>query len=237
MTRAGHDPTRSGAPVPDRGHHARLSRSEVEAVAFKATRGAGFEWGLAEEAGMAARRLVEAGVPGPDLLLACLEAPRGAVPRIDGGNWRAPSNELLCPLATGSALSDRAGMDEGPGGRPGVNEIVLHRLGHPALILPFVMQAAARLGMAFRVSWEGTETIATPDGLLSVQSDTLEAPQASEVEISTLTELPPPLMPVQTGCRVALDVWRRLDALALMTTVPATTSSRAGAGSGSTDND
>jgi len=44
------------------------SLGEIQALAIKATRGAGFSWGLAEEAGQAVRRLEQAGLPGLDAL-------------------------------------------------------------------------------------------------------------------------------------------------------------------------
>lgn len=233
MTSVAHDPARGGTHMPAGGDVVRFSRSEIEAIAVKATRGAGFDWGVAEEAGMAARCLVEAFLPGLHLLLACLEAPRGSPPGIPGTSWQAPLNGVLCPLATGVALSDRAAMLDGPG----ANDITIRRLGYPALLLPFAVQVAARCGQTFRVTWSGVDVIAMPAGLLTVLSSTLEAPEASEVTLSRVTGTPRPLKPVQTGCRVGLGVWRRLDALALATTVPATSSSRAGAGSGSSDND
>ena len=233
MTRVAHDSALCAAPSPASGDDVRFSRSEIEAMAVKAARGAGFDWGMAEEAGLAARCLVEAVLPGPNLLLACLEAPRGSFPEITGTNWHAPLNGVLCPFATGVALSDRAAMPDGPS----VIDITIRRLGHPALVLPFVVQVAARCGQTFRVTWSGVDVIAMPAGLLLELTATLTTPEASKVTISLATDAPPAKRPAQTGCYVAPEVWRRLDALALATTVPATSSSRAGAGSGSSDND
>lgn len=52
----------------------KLSLGEVEALCKKAARGAGLPWGLAEEAGFAARWLSAHGLDGAGLLLADLEA-------------------------------------------------------------------------------------------------------------------------------------------------------------------
>ena len=41
------------------------SLNELDAMARKAARGAGYSWGLAEEAGRATRWLAAAGLPGP----------------------------------------------------------------------------------------------------------------------------------------------------------------------------
>ncbi|MGC1487905.1 MAG: DUF3726 domain-containing protein, partial [Albidovulum sp.] len=67
----------------------RYSQSEIEALGIKAARGAGYDWGMAEEAGMAARWLAHEGLPGPELLLACLQAPRGQAPVIGAAGWQA----------------------------------------------------------------------------------------------------------------------------------------------------
>ncbi len=208
-----------------------FSRSEIEAVAAKAARGVGFDWGLAEEAGMAARRLVEAGLPGPELLLAYLEGARGSAPEIAISHWRAPLGGILCPLLTGAALCDHAAI------LAEAHHLRLHCLSHPALIVPFVAQVAARQKRVLRVTWTGAGVITTPGALHPVLVDALATTEAVEVTISILTTAVPATKPLQTGRRVSQDVWRRLDALAIATTVPATGSSRAGAGAGNLDND
>jgi Protein of unknown function (DUF3726) len=207
-----------------------FSRSEIEAVSAKAARGAGFDWGLAEEAGMAARRLCEAGMPGPEVLLAYLESERGCAPRLKGGDWRAPGHELLCPLRCGAALSDFAVA-------LGAADIALYRLSYPALILPFAAQAAARLKRDFRIAWTDAEVVASAGRLHSILGDALEAPQAALVTIGPASQAAPVSAAPQPGRRISLGVWRRLEILALATTVPATGSSRAGAGAGNLDND
>lgn len=215
-----HDPTRSASPVPR--HAARFSRSEIEAVCTKAARGAGLPWGLAEEAGMAARRLAEASLPGPEWLLAYLEGAAGAAPAVLGARWQTADGGVLCPIITGAALSDRAGA------LPAC--VTLDKVAHPGLLLPFV-SLAAPLGGALKLSWEGGEAVASEEGI--------EAPDAmpvmGEVTITPTTAEPRPWS--ESGRRVPLDIWRRLNALLLATTVPASDASRAGAGAGTTDND
>ncbi len=70
-----------------------VSLNEIDAMARKAARGAGYAWGLAEEAGRAVRWLEARGLPGLAALLRHLE--RGA------------PNETS-PLLAGATLSDRA---------------------------------------------------------------------------------------------------------------------------------
>ena len=51
----------------------RLSLPEIESLVVKAARGAGYNWGIAEEAGFAVRWLARTGLPGPEILLAHLQ--------------------------------------------------------------------------------------------------------------------------------------------------------------------
>lgn len=226
-----HDPTRSGSPVPD--HAARFSQSEIQAICTKAARGAGLNWGMAEEAGFAARRLSEVGLPGPELLLRYLEGPRGATPRPDGRIWKASEDRSCCPLATGAALSDRARLlDWGDSG-----SLTIRGIAYPALVLAFVQTISGVQNRAMRIAWRGFEALVGPTGLsYDPASPALGVAEAEMVALGPAAAQPPARLP-ETGREVALDVWRRLDRLSLLTTVPATDSSRADAGAQASDND
>jgi len=102
------------------------SLGESGALALKATRGAGFDWGLAEEAAQAVVWLHARGRPGIAALCAYLESgarveeggviasadaptnasasPSGNPPANVKANAPSPT---LCPITTGCALSDR----------------------------------------------------------------------------------------------------------------------------------
>lgn len=207
------------------------SSSEIEALAVKAARGAGFDWGMAEEAGMAVRRLTEAGLPGAGLLLALLEADRGVAPDLASlTRWHSPSGRALCPLLSGSTLSDYATLFDG-------SDVILHRLGHPALILPFAAQVASRLNQSLRLVWRGADVIVDQGQLHPIRTDTLLAMAVDKVTVSFEASGLFVAEPRQTGGFAPVHVWQRLDQLALATTVPATGSSRANAGAGNPDND
>lgn len=86
------------------------SLNEIEMLVRKAVRGAGYDWGLAEEAGKAARRLALAGHDAVVAFLALCERFDGSThteraPTSLAGVWQAPGG-LLCPLTAGAALSD-----------------------------------------------------------------------------------------------------------------------------------
>lgn len=239
MTAQPHDPARAGPPVPTSPDGlARFSLAEIETLSAKAGRGAGLPWGLAEEAGAAARWLAGQGLPGPELLVRHLEAydrrPWAEVaPIIDGGLWRTMDGGPLCPIAAGAALSDRAGLPDGPAARA----ITLDGVATPGLILPFAAFAAQGTGCPLRVRWHGLEVIVTATAVTLVGDDeALVAAVARRVDIER-GHGAAPARPAATGRVVALDIWRRLDALALRTTVPASEQSRADAGAGTSDND
>lgn len=234
-----HDPARAGPPVPTSPDGlARFSLAEIETLSAKAGRGAGLSWGLAEEAGAAARWLAAQGLPGPELLLRHLEAydrrPWVEVaPIIDGGPWRTADGGALCPIAAGAALSDRAGLPDGPG----ACTVTLDAVASPGLILPFAAFAAQATGCLLRVRWQDFEAIVTATSVaLAGDEAAMSAAVAHHVAIER-AHGGSQSRPAATGRTVALDIWRRLDALALRTTVPASDQSRADAGAGTSDND
>jgi hypothetical protein len=237
MTGPSGDPTRAGPPVtiPPVGE-ARLSMPEVEALCMKAARGAGMEWGVAEEAGMAARWLAARGMDGPGTLLALLRArggrgDRDAGPRISGRDWRAAGGGTLCPVLAGAAYSDAAGDAD--------TAIVLHDLAVPLLFLPFAGQWVRATGRSLAVSWVKGRAHIDRAGIVL------------KGDIEASMDMAGARVTVEAGARAGqggaqqllsrypIDppVWRALDAFALCTTVPPSARSRGGAGAEADDND
>ena len=88
-----------------------FSLNEIEATAKRAARGAGYSWGLAEEAAKATRWLCARGIDGTRALaellpLGLAQTPSTHVPEQLQGTWAGSG--ALCPLATGALLSDLA---------------------------------------------------------------------------------------------------------------------------------
>ena len=92
-----------------------LSFYETGVLARRATRGAGYDWGLAEEATFAAGWLCDYGVDGADVLSRYYRRVDGQVvseravrvwPSGDVWEGDAFGNSPLCPLCLGAALSD-----------------------------------------------------------------------------------------------------------------------------------
>lgn len=207
-----------------------LSLNEVEAMAKRATRGAGYPWGLAEEAAKATRWLCAHGVDGcrhlADLLETGLAGDLAAhMPEISGTDWQGQGR--LCPIGAGAGLSDLAArLAEGP--------VTLRDVSHPALVLPFAARAALVHGSAVEVTCNG-ETVQT-DGC-SLSGGDAFATGCGDVHVAIFKDR------VVNRSFVSRfvpsnDAWATLERLAHKTYAPATEQSRlAGAGAGTSDND
>jgi len=139
-----------------------FSLNEIEATSKRATRGAGYPWGLAEEAAKATRWLCENGFDGAAQLALLLQRDLAKnlsdhVPQDPSMDWQGEGG--LCPLATGATLSDFAFLiNEGP--------VSLHNVECPSMLLPFVALAAKQLNSTLTLSSDGFSAIASPQGFL-----------------------------------------------------------------------
>ena len=206
-----------------------LSLNEVEATAKKATRGVGYPWGLAEEAGRATRWLCARDMDGCDALAELLARTDGAdlqrwTPRCDAPVWTAEGGRL-CPLITGAALSDRA-LE--------LPDVRLAALVQPMLLLPFVALMARQRETVLQVELPGAR--ATTDGRALSVSGRFPV-DIDELAISPVDKLgrsQPDRRRFAPGSK-ALGLLNRF---AYRTYAPATDASRlSGAGAGLSDND
>ncbi|MCR9138657.1 MAG: DUF3726 domain-containing protein [Alphaproteobacteria bacterium] len=214
-----------------------FSLNEIEAMGKRAARGAGLSWGLAEEAGKAARWLSAQNLPGPDLLFSVLQKTDGRPPSERApvsitGVWQAPAGPL-CPLVTGSTLCDQA---------PELADGRTIRLGptlQPLLLAPYLAAAAKLSGSAFELAWDDVvllmdaETLSYADDETSLNPDIAQSVRCRQ----TASDLRHPRKK-RSVLAVNSDVWEGLNILAMRTFAPATEASRvAGAGTELSDND
>lgn len=203
----------------------------------RAARGAGLSWGLAEEAGKAARWLAEHDEPGAELLAGRLGDIDGVTyeslaPAMQDGAWCAPRG-LLCPLIAGPMLSDRA-ADIAAG-----NELVFGTMADPVFLAPYAAAVAKQTGTAITLRWNKITLTVTADGLsFDGPRDELAAAVADSVSCAPAATAPATSSGSARRRSVDADAWRRLDEFAQRTFAPATEESRlAGAGAGLEDND
>ena len=191
----------------------------------KAARGAGYSWGMAEDAGAAVQWLEARGIGGCAALAKTLQAVDGQMtefaPRSD---WTSPSGRL-CPIMVGAALSDRVDKNASLGP-------VLA----PVLLLPVLAFMSKTHGQPMSIETGLGQAVLDGDAIaLAPPLD-----DTSPVRIRTGVSHRPVVQarPCQTRADVSDRTWALLDGFAAKTYAPATEASRLkGAGAGLTDND
>ncbi len=207
-----------------------LSLNEIEAVAKRAARGAGYQWGIAEEAAKATRWLCAQGLDGVMELSSLLKrgfanGGEAHVPTQFRGDWAGDSD--LCPLLTGASLSDCAHLlHSGP--------IRIRHLVSPMILLPFAAQVA-RVQSQIATIQSGDFSAAT-DGVRLVMKDVCP-PVADSIEVALRGTLTAPCA-LRTRATPDSKGWEIINSFAHRTYAPATEESRLlGAGAGLSDND
>lgn len=212
----------------------RLSRTETEALSYKATRGAGYSWGIAEEAANAVGWLCANGIDGTAVLLAAIAAPTFNAPVISNAFWASSDGKPLCALTTGAALSDFA------------TSVFASYDGHlqvgpvrqPVMLLPFIAECAATMSGNIALEWDGCRLIVGNGIKADIETlSALISANAATVTLSKCNEVTHPDRSNVFALAYPHTI-AALDGLALRTTVPASEQSRnSGAGAGISDND
>jgi len=206
-----------------------FSLNEIEATAKRAARGAGYSWGVAEEAAKGTRWLCVNGFDGPATLVRLLDLQLALsadhTPNINESAWSGDG--VLCPLVTGAYLSDCAGqLAKAP--------IKIQSISVPLLLLPYAGMVARALNSCVRISMDDLEAVTDGKELCAPGAVPL---QADDVTIRLGGVL---AMPRSQHARATPDkaAWSKLNDYAHRTYAPATDQSRLlGAGAGLSDND
>ncbi|MBX2886200.1 MAG: DUF3726 domain-containing protein [Granulosicoccus sp.] len=127
-----------------------LALNEVDALAKKAARGAGYHWGMATEAGKSTRFLCQYGIDGCQALSRCLnqldqEPASNVSPQLDTETWCA-RGKFMCPIAAGTALSDFVDQLSSSG-------LNMRRIVEPGLLIYHVVECAKRRESVVSLSW------------------------------------------------------------------------------------
>lgn len=199
-----------------------VSLNEIEGLALKAARGAGFEWGLAEEIAWAARSLASYDLDVIAALEDMLVQP-----------WHRRDSRG-CPIRLGCHVADAW-----PAPLPGTVPFI----GWPIWLIPFIGAVVAQSGGPAGIFWGATRIILTPDppaGVrLHVEGFLLDR-CVDPIQIVPVAASPANAgrLPHRGERQVKPAAWHRLEQLGTKTYVPASQQSReAGAGAGLSDND
>lgn len=215
-----------------------FSLNEIETQTFKAARGAGLPWGMAEEAGKAARWLAAYRQPALDALAGLLELidrrTYGDLAPVRQDQRWVGREGLLCAVTAGITLCDRAeALADGERFHTG-------RIAYPVLSLPFVAAAHGATGVPMGVQWPGVTIRIDSAGLYVAPDADVRSVAAEEYvcEARSVEPMGEAIQPHTNGLEIDPALWARIGAFAQRTYVPASAQSRErGAGANLDDND
>jgi len=201
------------------------SLSEIDTTSKRASKAAGFTWGIAEEIGKSIRSLELFGLPGIINLNLYLKKIKKNHPKklnkIDKEN--KPQNKELCPIYCGVAFLDQCKQLEN------LVSIKFYNVNYPLLILPFISRASEILGKKILVQFNNTSFLTNFDkSILSKNIDEKVNPLTNEISIEFL----------ENKNSFSDQDWNELYKLSEETFVEESDSlKQSGAGAGLTDND
>ena len=201
------------------------SLSEIDTTSKRASKAAGFSWGVAEEIGKSIRSLELFGLPGIINLNLYLKKIKKNHPeklnKIDKEN--KPQNKELCPIYCGVAFLDQCKQLEN------LVSIKFYNVNYPLLILPFISRASEILGIKILVQFNNTSFLTNFDkSILSKNIDEKVNPLTNEIIIEFL----------ENKNSFSDQDWKELYQLSEETFVEESDSlKQSGAGAGLTDND
>jgi|TARA_B110000090_G_scaffold200141_1_gene240804 hypothetical protein len=118
------------------------SLSEIDLVSKRASRAAGFDWGIAEEVGKNTRMLEMLGIPGIKNLNYYFKMRRNK--KFEKIKLLSKENKKIqleyCPIIAGVNFLDQVRSLEN------LNEIKIHNVAFPILFLPFISRASEIVG-------------------------------------------------------------------------------------------
>ena len=201
------------------------SFSEIDTTSKRASKAAGFSWGVAEEIGKSVRSLELFGLPGIINLNQYLKKIKKKHPtkitKIEKEN--KTDDKELCPIYSGIALLDNCLELEK------LKSIKFYNVNFPLLILPFVSKASEIIGKKILVKYDNTSFLLNFDkSIFSKNIDKQVQLLANTVSIEF----------IENKNSFSEQDWKELYKLSEETFVTESDSSKAkAAGAGLTDND
>ena len=199
------------------------SLSEIDTTSKRASKAAGFSWGIAEEIGKAIRSLELFGLPGVINLNLYLKKIKKNHPKKINKIGKENKNKETCPIYCGVAFLDQCKQLET------LEIIKFYNVNYPLLILPFISKASEILGKKILIQFNNTSFLANFNkSILSKNIDKQISPLANEINIEFL----------ENKNSFSAQDWKELYKLSEETFVEESESLKSkGAGAGLTDND
>ena len=199
------------------------SLSEIDTTSKRASKAAGFSWGIAEEIGKAIRSLELFGLPGVINLNLYLKKIKKNHPKKINKIGKENKNKETCPIYCGVAFLDQCKQLET------LEIIKFYKVNYPLLILPFISKASEILGKKILIQFNNTSFLANFNkSILSKNIDKQISPLANEINIEFL----------ENKNSFSVQDWKELYKLSEETFVEESESLKSkGAGAGLTDND
>ena len=199
------------------------SLSEIDTTSKRASKAAGYSWGVAEEVGKAIRSLELFGLPGiKNLNLYLNKIEKSHPEKIMEINKENKSKEL-CPIYCGLAFLDQIQKIEI------LKSIKFYNVNYPILILPFISKASEILGKKILIQFNKSSFLMNFNK--SILSQNLEKKVINSVDEVNIEFL-------ENNNLFSNKEWQELYKLSEKTFVEETDSLKEkGAGAGLTDND
>ncbi len=202
------------------------SFSEIDTTSKRASRAAGFAWGIAEEVGKNMRNLEMFGLPGVKNLNLYLQNikknPTEKPKKIAKEN--RPQSKEFCPIYCGTSFLDNCKMLES------LKLIKFFNVSYPLLLLPFLSRASDLVGKKISVQYEENNFLLNFDKTIFSRNNKNDhiVSLAKEITIEFL----------ENNNSFSAQEWKELYKLSEETFVEETDSLKTkGAGAGLTDND
>ena len=199
------------------------SLSEIDTTSKRASKAAGFSWGVAEEIGKAIRNLELFGLPGIANLNLYLKKINKNHPEKIKKIEKENKNIELCPIYCGVAFLDQCQE------LVVLKNIKFYNINYPILILPFISKASEIVGKKILIQFNKSSLLMNFNK--SIFSKNLDGETISLVDEINIEFL-------ENKNSFSDQEWKELYKLSEKTFVEETDSSKTkGAGAGLTDND
>jgi len=202
-----------------------ITFSEIETTTKRASKAAGFSWGIAEEIGKSIRSLELFGLPGIINLNQYLKKIKKKHPtkitKIEKEN--KTDNKELCPIYSGVAFLDRCLELEK------LKSLKFYNVSHPLLMLPFISRASEMMSKKILVQFDSSSFLLNFDK--SIFSKNIEKQVKSQAKIVNIEFM-------ENKNSFSEQDWKELYKLSEETFVDESDSlKKTAAGAGLTDND